>query len=120
MVPRNGLVAAIHEVIRENPEVQRVIRQIPPQLGEILYYNKDTRKVSVKYMDPISNSTIIRDEIDVAKIGNIHGSIMEGDWVIITFPGGNQSWPVVDKIIPRDEYKETIRGSSTLKSSGGI
>lgn len=120
MVPRNALVATIQEVVRESPEFHRIAKQILPQLGEVIYYDEKTCKVSVKYLDPTSNLMVIRDDVDVSRVGNIHGSIQEGDWVILTFPDGNQSWPVVDKIVPRDGYKETIRGSTTLKAAGGV
>jgi hypothetical protein len=114
------LIEEIMKIVKDSPEVKRISNQMLPVLGTISYYNEDTRKVSIVYNDPLTGELKQEDEVSLGKPGNIHGTIFRGDMVLLVFPGGSSNFPIVLSVIPLNDYKETITGSTTLKSSGGI
>jgi hypothetical protein len=116
----NPLHEKIYEIVKESPEVRRLTNQILPTLGSITYYNEDTRRVSIQYVDPTNGNVVDLDEVDVSKMGNVHGTVSIGDFVLICFLNGSSNAPVVACTIPKQNYVERIAGTYTTKISGGI
>jgi formylmethanofuran dehydrogenase subunit E-like metal-binding protein len=116
----NPLEARIQEIVKDTPEMRRLTSQILPTLGSVTYYNEDTRRVAIQYVDPVNGNLVDIEEVDISKVGNVHGTVSIGDFVLICFLSGSQTAPVVACIIPKQDYVERIAGSYTTKISGGI